>query len=256
VVDDASGGGAAHRLLVEPGDRVTATGRFVALPDGEWLDLAKINDFVGHHRPWKSDRSVRLEGLDAASIPVYEGPDQVVMPGVVRVTGVWHGDVITVEAQSTVPWLTHTDEPLFDLPAPAGGWDTAAQSRDMGGLAELRASGQIVYDSWLRDESGALLLRVAASDVEAVERVLAPQLARRLCVVKSRYTAAHLREVREMFDARHVEWGFESWTSEGMTAQCQPYAEVVLTRITADLAAWADTLPDGLLNLYPILKPA
>jgi len=41
-----------------------------------------------------------------------------------------------------------------------------------------------------------------------------------------------------------------------MTAQCQPYAEVFLTRVSADLAAWADTLPDGLLTLHPAMKPA
>jgi hypothetical protein len=48
------------------------------------------------------------------------------------------------------------------------------------GLQELGDSGQIVRDGWLRTDNDALILRVAASDVEAVEAVLAPQLPRRL----------------------------------------------------------------------------
>lgn len=178
------------------------------------------------------------------------------MPGRVRVVGVWHDDMMDVEAQSPVPWPKHQEgEPLFTMPTPAGGWDVAGQSQDVHGLEELRASGKIVRDGWLREDSGALILRVAASDVDEVERVLAAQLPRRLYVVQSRYSVAQLREVEDTFSARAERWGFEAWSYEGMDAQCQPYADVVLTRISADLAAWADTLPDGLLTLHPAMSP-
>jgi hypothetical protein len=244
-------------MAVEPGDRVRAEGRFVQLDGADWLDLAQVNDLVGRSGPWKSSRSVRLVGADASAVPLGERTAaRSVMPGQVRVVGVWHDDLIDVEAQSPVAWpARQAREPLFTLPAPAGGWDVAGQSRDVHGLDELRASGKIVRDGWLREGSGALILRVAASDIDSVERVLAAQLQRRLCVVQSRYTAAQLREVEDMFTAHTEQWGFEAWSYQGMDAQCQPYADVVLTRISAHLAAWADTLPDRLLTLHPAMIP-
>lgn len=80
-------------------------------------------------------------------------------------------------------------------------------------------------------DDGARLLRVAATDVEAVERRLAPQLPRRLCVVRSQYTAVHLTEVEDMFHARHAKWGFELLSYKGMTRLCQPRAYALLTRV-------------------------
>jgi hypothetical protein len=96
---------------------------------------------------------------------------------------------------------------------------------------------------------------VAAGDVAAVERVLGPQLPRRLQVVESRYSARQLDEVRDTFDAHYADWGFEMWSCAGLTAGCQPYAEAWLTRLAPDLADWADSLPNGLLTLHPAMTP-
>lgn len=248
----------AQQLVVEPGDRVRAAGRFVHLDGADWLDLAQISDLVGRSGPWRSNRSVRLVGADAAAIPVGgRMGDPSVMPGRVRVVGVWRDDTISVETQSPLPSpAARVREPLFTLPPPVGGWNVEEQSMDIQGREELRAAGAILRDGWLRDDSGALLLRVAAADVDAVERVLAEQLPRRLYVVQSRYTAGQLREVEDMFAAHANEWGFEAWSSKGMDPQCQPYADVILTRVNRQLAAWADTLPAGLLTLHPAMTPA
>jgi hypothetical protein len=249
-------GGAARRLVVEPGDRVHATGRFVSFPDGDWLDLAQVISLVLRAGPWKSSRSVQLVGVDANAVP--DGSDRSVIPERLRVVGVWNDGVITVEAQEPVPWPPQatTREPLFTGAEPAGGWDSSEQSTDVDGLQQLRDIGQIVRDGWLRTDTGALILRVAASDVDAVEAVLAPQLPRRRYVVRSRYTIAQLREVEEMFAIHNDEWGFESWSYQNLDSQCQPYAEAALTRVSSDLAAWADSLPDDLLTLTPAMTPA
>jgi hypothetical protein len=74
-------------------------------------------------------------------------------------------------------------------------------------------------------------------------------------VVRSRYTAAQLGEVEEMFAAHSREWGFEAWSSN-LNAHSQPYADATLTRVSANLAAWADTLPADLLTLDPAMTPA
>ncbi len=251
-------GGAARTLAVEPGDRVRAEGRFVQMDGADWLDLAQVVMLaVGRRGPWRSDRSVRLIGVDAAAIPTTGDADPSLSPSQVAVVGPWQGDTITVEQQSPVPRPAREQhEPLFALTAPAGGWDAADQSQEVQGLEQLRASGQIVRDGWIRMDGGALVLRVAAGDVDAVEQALAPQLPRRLCVVRSRYTAAQLREVEEMFWAHHAEWSFEAWSYQSLDAQCQPYAEATLTRVSTGLATWAATLPDGLLRLCPAMIPA
>ena len=102
----------------------------------------------------------------------------------------------------------------------------------------------------------ALLLRVAAADVDAVTSVLGPQLPRRLCVVRSRYTARQLREVQDACDSHSQAWGLERWSTVNLDPQCQPRAVAVLMRVSAELAEWADCLPEGLLTLSPTIRPA
>jgi hypothetical protein len=115
----------------------------------------------------------------------------------------------------------------------------------------LRASGAIVRDQWWCTSGGAVVLIVAASDVDLVERILGPRLPRRLCVVASRYSADQVHEVEAKFAARSREWQLESWSVGGLDQDGQPYAFAELMRVTDDLADWADTLPDGLLQLRP-----
>ena len=141
--------------------------------------------------------------------------------------------------------LRDLSESLVTHPAPPGGWDVAGQSCDVDGLDELRASGAILRDVWRRDESGALILQVAAGDVDAVERVLGAQLPRRLSVVPSRYTAAQLREVESMFAAHAAEWGFERWSHRGLDAQGQPYADINLGTYPPDPSAPAPVTRSG-----------
>ena len=126
----------------------------------------------------------------------------------------------------------------------------------MDGLQQLCDVGQIVRDWWLRTENGARILRVGASDVDAVEAVLAPQLPRRRYVVHSRYTFAQMRELEERFTAHHDEWGFETFSYQGLDARSQPYAQATLTQVSSEVAAWADTLPEDLLRLTPAMQPA
>lgn len=205
--------------------------------------------------PWKSDRSFRLIGADADAVP--NGTDRALIPNQLRVVGVWQDDAITVEEQEPVRWLARpAPEPLFAGAVPTGGWDRVEQSTEVEGLQALRDAGQIVRDEWLRTDDGALVLRVAATDVDAVKTVLAPQLPRRLHVVQSRVHAAQLHEVEQMFATHCDEWGFEAWSCSDLDAQGQPYAEAVLARVSAGLATWADTLPDDLLTLSPAMTPA
>jgi hypothetical protein len=116
-------GVSARDLVVRPGDRVSAFGRYVLCDDGEWLDLARVDGLVIHRAGRRSSRSVRLIGLDPAGVPRDFGSDEHI-PGFVRVTGIWQDETIRVDDQGTVayPAQSHRE---FAPPcaAPRGGWD-------------------------------------------------------------------------------------------------------------------------------------
>lgn len=251
------GGVSTRDLVVRQGCRVSVSGRHVVCEDREWLDIARVNDLVIHPAGWRSSRSVKLIGLDRAGVLRDSGSDDRIIPGNVRVTGIWQDQTIRVDGQGTVsyPARNHGD---FVPPcaAPGGGWDAVVISKHVPELQSLRASGAIVRDHWLRTPGGAVVLIVAASDVDLVERILRPRLPRRLCVVASRYSADQVREVEATFAACHRDWQFEVWGAEGLDHDGQPYAFAELMRVTDDLAEWADTLPDGLLQLRPSMTPA
>jgi hypothetical protein len=42
----------------------------------------------------------------------------------------------------------------------------------------------------------------------------------------------------------------------GADEQAQPFTTAEPLRVTAEMAEWADTLPDRLLRLYPAISPA
>jgi hypothetical protein len=248
---------AARDLVVRPGRRVSAAGRYVAREDGDWLDMALVNDLMFHPPGWKTRYSLPLLGLDPARVPSDWGPDRRTLPGWVRVIGVWDGIAITVDEQAPVHQPRHVP-PTFRPPCapPTEGWDRTTSSRDVPELEGLRASGAIAADCWMREDGGAVVLIVAATHVELVHSALGPRLPRRLCVVASRYSAEHVREVHEVLNAPARDWGLQIWSAAGLDQDGQPHAHAELVRVTDDLAAWADTLPDGLLDLRPTIIPA
>jgi hypothetical protein len=67
--------------------------------------------------------------------------------------------------------------------------------------------------------------------------------------------APQIDEVYEILHTHRREWRLESFGT-GSDAQAQPFIEATLFRVTAEMAEWADTLPEGLLRLRPALIPA
>ncbi len=86
---------AARDLVFEAGDRVRTWGQYVAGPDGDWLDLARVHALISKPPGWKSDRSIRLIGADAEAIPTDWAPNRV--PAYISVVGTWRDESIEVE---------------------------------------------------------------------------------------------------------------------------------------------------------------
>ncbi|WP_371400865.1 hypothetical protein OHA10_23155 [Kribbella sp. NBC_00662] len=99
------------------------------------------------------------------------------------------------------------------------------------------------------------VLVVTATDVDAAIRQLSPKLPRQLCVVPSRFTRAQIDEVYDVLHANWRDWRLESFGTAS-DEQAQPFIPVMMFRVTAELAEWADALPEGLVRLEPSLNPA
>jgi hypothetical protein len=106
-----------------------------------------------------------------------------------------------------------------------------------------------------RPSAGREVLVVAATDLDAVTRQLSPHLPDQLCAVPSLFTRAQLDEVYDVLLARWRQWRPESFGT-GADAQAQPFITAELFRVTAEMADWADMLPEGRLRLRPALSPA
>ncbi|GAA1579387.1 MULTISPECIES: hypothetical protein [Kribbella] len=248
---------AARDLAFGEGDRVRTWGRYVARPDGEWLDLARVHDLLIKPPGWKSDRSIRLIGVDAAAVPTDWTAHQA--PGSISVVGRWGDESIEVDGQSpeTPRWRPRTDRSIPPCPPPPDGWRRDAEIWELGPDADdLEASGTIVHKAIFRPSENQEVLVVAATDVDAVTRQLSRHLPDQLCVVQSRFTRAQLDGVRDVLLARWQEWRLETIGTGHSDAQGQPFATAEPFRVPAAMAEWADTLPEGLLQVSPTIVPA
>jgi len=246
---------AARDLVFEAEDRVQTWGRFVAGPDGDWLELARVHDLTFKPAGWKSDRSIRLIGADVEAIPTDWAANRV--PAYISVVGTWRDENIKVEEQSPdmpahEPRADRTDPPC---PPPPGGWRHDALVFDLD-YGDLESSGAMVTRVIFRPSANQEVLVVAATDIDAVTQQLSPQLPNQLCVVHSRFTSAQLDEVRDVLLAHWREWRLETCGTGSTDPQAQPFATAEPFRVTADMAEWADSFPAGLLRLNPALRPA
>lgn len=107
----------------------------------------------------------------------------------------------------------------------------------------------------LRPGPHQTVLVVAAADETAVEAHLRPQLGARLCVIPSRWTEAQVDHVTSVLWRHLSEWTLDSF-GNGSDGQGQRVVRVRLFRVLPEMARWAVDLPDGLLEVDPVLAPA
>lgn len=248
-------------LVLQSGDRVSAWGRLVRTAHGTWLDPpVAVAAVLIHPRPVlpPSRAAVVVSGADFSRVDQrYELDGDI--EGWATVGGVWTGSELRIDRHSRRQ-PEPDPGPAWDTPPcppPAGGWahgTNHAGNLDFD-LGDLPDSGAAVMVVMFRPGAGQAVLVVAAADPEAVEARLRPQLGRRLCVVPSRWTKHEIEAVRG-----HLRRHWEDWNiyQSGVTASedAQALVTASLTRVLPEVAAWAATLPAGLLNLTPWLVPA
>jgi hypothetical protein len=249
-------------LVVGEGDRVTASGRLVRDKSGDWFEPPLPVALPGGvHRgvraAWRG--AIQVIGANFDELDDRFERDGAV-EGWASLTGAWSASQLRVEAQ-TLPQRHHED-PRWTMPpcpAPDAGWphltwEHGDKNLDHD-LGDLRETGAAVAVTCFRPSEDQAVLVVAAADPDAVEALLRPQLGQLLCVVPSKWTTDELEAVRARLHEHHEEWnlygsGFGSTTDGG---QAQITARLV--RMLPEIAAWAATLPSGILDLEPWLSP-
>jgi hypothetical protein len=234
-----------------------AGGSVIVDADGEWFDLRRTATLGNMPPPPHPHLSVRLDGVDLAAVPTEFGPNNSI-PGHVTITGIWLGDGIRVESMSPagLPRSIDAQHTTPPCPPPAGGWPHGAAHENLNFDRDaLQRCGAAVTVGMWRPSDDQVVLVVTASDVVAVKTLLGPQLPGRLCVVPSRWTRAQLDEV----SAQLRDFALEELRCDRMGQrvddQAQVSIEVQLMRVTEEIAAWANTVPRGLLELTPSLVP-
>jgi hypothetical protein len=122
-------------------------------------------------------------------------------------------------------------------------------------LGDLEETGAAVTVAQFRPGPHQTVLVVAATDEAAVEAHLRPQLGARLCVIPSRWTKAQVDQVRSVLWRHFSEWTLNSF-GNGADEQGQRVVHIRLFRVLPEMARWAVDVPDGLLEVDPVLTPA
>lgn len=248
-------------LVLRDGDRVTATGLLIRNDQGDWLEphLPMAPPGGGERRVgsvWRG--AVRITGADFAAL-ANRVEQHGAVQGSATVTGVCSGDQLRVDQQTPPPPRPAWVHPwvIPPCPPPPGGWPPGVPWGDMPlkyDLGDLRDTGAAVAVTLFRPSEDRAVLVVAASDQAAVEARLRPQLGVLLCVVPSRWTKAQLDEIRDYLWERREQWQLLG-SGPHHTDDGQARMTARLARVLPEIAAWANSLPDGIVALDPWLAP-
>jgi hypothetical protein len=262
-------------LIIREGDRVTASGRLVRNETGDWFEppvpvAAKYSLFRGVRPAWRG--SVRIVGANFDDELRGRFERDGAVEGHAMLTGVWTASHLRVEHQA-LPQYRNRKIPSWEMPPcppPQGGWarqtwvygieDVQTGERPAAqyvgldyDLGDLQETGAAVIVTTFRPSEDQAVLVVAAADPEAVEARLRPQLGQLLCVVPSKWTRAELEAVRAHLHAHHEDWNLYAWGGYSSTEDGQAKITARLTRMLPEAAAWAASLPTGILELEPWL---
>jgi hypothetical protein len=216
--------------------------------------------------PHQGPFAVRAHGVDLDRLDHPKQHDGGILEGWTTLTGTWRRRELHVRTQTPIPpsedWTNPWTTP--PCPPPAAGWPTApvhgpataanlpAEPPQPDEQAELT----ITQLTQFQPHPAQPVLVVAAEDPERVEQALRPRFGAALCVVRSRYRR---HEIDETLQRLRDEQMARRWliTSSGQSASSdgQPTVTAEFTWIEPEVAEWAATVPDGLLDLAVWLTP-
>lgn len=255
-------------LVMREGVVARASGRVLVTDGTAWFEppLAQaLPAIFPPPPPSKSRYAVRVHGVDLGRLDRAKQHDGGILEGWTTLTGVWRQRELHVHAQTPHEPKTWTDRwTIPPCPPPATGWPTAPIHGPMAAAnlpvrppqpdeqAELTITQLTVF----RPHPAQPVLVVAAEDPERAEQALRPRIGAALCVVRSRYSRNQVEETQRLL---RNEMSSHRWliTSTGRSAghDGQPTVTATFVWIEPEVAQWATTVPDGLLDLEVWLRP-
>ncbi len=277
----ASGGGSAEpttaagsTLVVHDGDTVEATGKVIAAPGKPAVFCPNLASPAVGYPPGKEPApscdaqfAVPLTGVDLTKLSDRRTVKGVVEGGV-TLRGIWRDRSIAV--QQTGPMRLHEREPWFGVPcaAPEGGWKTGAWGDasehsqqlnqyvdahpDLFGFLRMGYPDGTPSDPNLSEKpmTEVIVVGVYSGDLERVRAQLEQLYSGNLCVAKSEFSLAQLRDAQNSLNPllknKRGLYGF------GLGAE-----KVEVDLLVVDDALYAELAKVGLekLELKPAVRP-
>ncbi|MEV6644533.1 hypothetical protein [Amycolatopsis sp. NPDC051371] len=258
-----------NEWVMRDGVVVRATGRVLVIDRAMWFERPSPRAMPLIHprsAPHAGRYALRAHAVDIHRLDRREDYPGGVVEGWTTLTATWRHGELHAHAQDPAP--TPDGEPNRwtspPCPPPAAGWP-AAPVKDCTVPVNLLTSPPrqeewaeltITQITQFHPHPTQPVLVVAAEDPGHAERALRPAFGASLCVVASRYRrqdidAAQSR-LRQELSARR--WPI---TSTGRSAgdDGQPTVSAQFAWIESEIARWAATLPDGLLDADVWLTP-
>jgi hypothetical protein len=240
-------------LVLVDGCRVNLTGLVVAV-DGR-VFLEPLGSFhLARRAPRPSQLAVPVEGVDLDSLESRREVDGAVR-GWARIAGTWNDGVLRVlsqQPQRPQPRLEATLQ-IPPCAAPPGGWPHGQPLENLAGLDAVADDPRVVTLATYRPSDTQAVLVVTATEPQQVEEELRPRFGPRLCVVPSRWSHSQIQDTEAAISEHWADW--ELFRSGGYNRGGQVVLKAQVVKAVPGLLAWARTVPDGLLEVLPYLKP-
>ncbi len=257
------------RLVLQAGQRVSASGRVVAVPGRPVRFCAPVAEAAvgyakGHEpAPAYCAQGVDVQGVNLPALTNRREKDGAV-EGFAALDLVYQGQgsvSVVHQARYRDPDGSPDPPDRVPCPAPAGGWPVGAvdENLDFTAMDDYTHAhpGGVVMSALLRpSRTQAVAYVLTTTDAAPVAASLRPAYGKSLCVVRSRFTQAQITLADDAFTALMQHGPVYGVGAGGLGPEAQPIVSVELTAVTTKIAALADRQPNGLVELEPWLAPS
>jgi hypothetical protein len=255
-------------MVLRDGVVARAGGRVLVIDGEAWFERPLARTLVKVHPPrppHQGPHALRAHGVDVNRLDRVERHSGGVLEGWATLTGTVRGRELHVHEQAPpAAWRPPKSWTTPPCPPPPTGWPTGPVYHGMTSAnlpqpapgPDEQAELTITQLTIFHPQETQPVLVAAAEDPERAERALRPTFGDALCVIASRYTR---QEIDETLHRLRTEMSTHRWpmTSNGRSADRDGQATVFarFAWIEPEVAEWAATVPDGLLDLDIWLTP-
>jgi hypothetical protein len=246
--------------VLRHGDRVRANGWVVGVDGVTWFGPNYAVPLIFHPpgqqpAPRPSWFGVEVIGVDLTNLARWSGSDDAI-EGWATLTGVWRHDRLVVTGQQPIPPRTkHAPSRVRPpCPPPTGGWPEGGVDENIDVPTEVIEQHAVTSVALYRPSRRQVVVVLAAENPSRALAALRARYGARLCVVPSLWSVSQIGDVLSRLRTETRQWLLYTFGPD-MTEHGQPFVFADIIRVLPDFAAWARSVPDGLLRVDPWLAP-